>query len=71
MMPLNSHVDISKLNKVPPGCPFQYKDVVRDDYPDSEHSMDGRRFKEEVETKAYDNVILDRETDEAVVYRKL
>lgn len=70
-MTMKSHVDISKLNKVPSGCPFQYKDVVREDYPNSEHSMDGRRFKEEVETNVYDNVILDRETDEALIYRKL
>ena len=40
-MSKRSHVDLSKLDKVPVGKPFSYSDVVEDDFPDEEHTEDG------------------------------
>ncbi|WP_099187601.1 hypothetical protein [Tepidibacter mesophilus] len=66
-----SHIDLNKLNKVPSNHPFEYKDVVSDNLPTEDHGIDGRRFKSEVENGKYENVVVNKETDNRVQYRKL
>lgn len=66
-----SHVDINKLNKVPSGHPFEYRDVVEDDFPMEEHTVDGKRFKAEVESGLFENVKFDKDLDTRLLYRKL
>ncbi len=68
-----SHIDISKLNKVPLGHPFEYKDIVRDDFPTEERPIDGLRFKEEVKKGIYEDVVIydNTDIDNRVVYKKI
>jgi len=66
-----SHIDLDKLNKVPSNHPFEYKDVVSDDFPTEDHGIDGRRFKSEVENGKYENISVNKETDNRVQYKKL
>lgn len=66
-----SHVDINKLNKVPSGNPFEYKAVVSDELPISEHSTCGRVFKEEVDSGKYENIVVYKDTESHIVYKKL
>jgi len=66
-----SHIDENKLEKVPTGHPFEYKDVVCDEFPIEAHSEDGVRFKAEVENGDYKNVIIDKHTGSHILYRKL
>lgn len=70
-MSIKSHVDLDKINKIPSGKPFEYKDVVREDFPKEEHTEDGKRFKDEVETGVYDNIKLEKDTGSHLLYRKL
>lgn len=71
-MSKRSHVDLDKLNKVPEGQPFVYKDVVDDNFPDEEHTEDGRRFKDEVEEGVYNSIVVAKDDDEhRVLYKKL
>lgn len=65
-----SHIDTSKIEKVPSGHPFEYKDVVQDNYPAEEHTEDGKRFKEEVLSGTYSNVFIDKDTGSHLLYRK-
>ncbi|MBC2581653.1 hypothetical protein [Clostridium sp. DJ247] len=66
-----SHVDLQKLDQVPLGQPFVYKDVVQDNFDDDKHTIDGRIFKEEVESGLYDSVEIDKNTGNRMLYRKL
>ncbi|WFD11433.1 hypothetical protein [Tepidibacter hydrothermalis] len=66
-----SHIDLNKLNKVPSNHPFEYRDVVSEDFPKESHGIDGRRFKSEVEHGKYENVAIYRESDDRVQYKKL
>ena len=70
-MSSKSHADLDKINKIPSGKPFEYKDVVKEDFPKEEHTEDGKRFKAEVETGAYDNIKLEKDTGSHLLYRKL
>jgi hypothetical protein len=69
-MSKRSHVDLSKLDKVPVGKPFSYKDVVEDDFPDEEHTEDGKVFKSEVENGLYGSVEAIKESDSHLIYEK-
>ena len=44
-MNYKSHIDLDKLNKIPKGRSFEYKDVVRNDFPDEDHVEDGKILK--------------------------
>ena len=69
-MSKRSHVDLSKLDKVPTGKPFGYNDVVEDDFPVEEHTEDGKVFKAEVEDGLYDSVEYIRDNGSHVLYEK-
>jgi hypothetical protein len=67
-----SHVDIDKINKIPKGRSFEYKDVVCNDFPDKEHVEDGKIFKTEVENKVFNNVIVQNDRAHTTVkYKKI
>lgn len=66
-----SHVDVNKLNKIPSGKPFDYKDVVEDTFENEDHTEDGKRFKSEVESGMYDNVAIRNDNGSHLVYVKL
>jgi hypothetical protein len=69
-MSKRSHVDLSKLDKVPVGKPFGYNDIVEDDFPDEEHTEDGKVFKSEVEDGLYGSVEAIRDTGSRLLYEK-
>jgi hypothetical protein len=67
-----SHVDVDKINKLPKGRAFEYKDVVKNDFPDSDHAEDGKVFNTEVENGVFSNVIVSNEEAHTTVkYKKL
>ncbi|WML37270.1 hypothetical protein [Clostridium sp. OS1-26] len=67
-----SHIDPSKLEKVPERQPFVYKDVVSDEFPVEKHTIDGRRFKDEVEQGKYNSIVVAKDDDEhRVLYKKI
>jgi hypothetical protein len=67
-----SHVDIDKINKLPIGRAFEYKDVVRNDFPDNQHAEDGKIFNAEVENGIFSNVIISNEkANTTVKYKKI
>jgi hypothetical protein len=67
-----SHVDINKINKLPSGRAFEYKDVVSNDFPDSEHAEDGKIFNSEVENGVFNNVVVSNERAHTTVkYKKI
>lgn len=66
-----SHIDKEKLSKVPSGCPFEYKDVVKENFPVDGHTEDGKVFKAEVEQGIYDNVEIRKDTGSHILYKKL
>lgn len=66
-----SHIDINKLEKVPTGQSFEYKDIVKEDLPIDEHTLDGKRFKDEVENGVYDKVKISKQTGSHLLYKKL
>jgi hypothetical protein len=66
-----SHICLNKLGKVPAGKPFEYKDVVQDDFELENHTEDGKRFKSEVEQGVFDNVKIDKDTGSHILYRKV
>ncbi|MCY6369280.1 hypothetical protein [Clostridium ganghwense] len=66
-----SHIDINKLNKVPKGHPFEYRDVVEENFPMSERVQDGKRFKGEVEKGEYDSVVITEDDGDCVQYKKI
>jgi hypothetical protein len=66
-----SHICPDKLNKVPSGHPFEYKDVVMDNFPVEGHTEDGKRFKQEVEQGVYEDVKLEKDTGSHLLYKKL
>lgn len=65
-----SHVDIDKLERVPEGKLFTYRDVVEDDFPEDQHTEDGKRFKAEVKSGEFDLEIV-KSTDSHLIYKKL
>lgn len=66
-----SHIDLNKLSKVPAEHPFEYKDVVEDNFPDRFHTEDGKIFKAEVENGIFENIKVDKDTGSHILYRKL
>ncbi|WP_139904721.1 hypothetical protein [Clostridium thermarum] len=67
-----SHVDIEKINKLPKGRAFEYKDVVQDDFPIDERAEDGKIFNSEVENGVFSNVIVSNERAHTTVkYKKI
>lgn len=66
-----SHICLNKLDKVPSGKPFEYKDIVQDDFAMENHTEDGKRFKDEVEQGVYDNIQIEKDTGSHILYRKL
>lgn len=66
-----SHIDESKLDRVPAGQVFEYKDVVSDEFPDEERTMDGKRFKEEVERGIHESISIEKQTGSHLLYKKL
>jgi hypothetical protein len=69
-MEKKSHIDVNKLNHIPQGAIFGYRDVVEDQYPNEEHTEDGKRFKQEVEDGLFSQVVIDEETDSRQLYKK-
>lgn len=69
-MQKKSHIDIDKLNKVPKGHPFEYKDVVDDEFSLEDRPRDGLFFKAEVDRGMYDFVVMKRDTGNRVLYEK-
>lgn len=70
-MPEKSHIALNKLDKVPKGKPFEYKDVVQDDFEFENHTEDGKAFKSEVKQGAFDDVKIEKDTGSHLLYRKL
>lgn len=70
-MSRKSHVDVDKLSNVPSGHPFEYKDVVSDNFAEEYHTEDGKRFKSEVKNGDYDGIIIDKDTGSHLLYRKV
>jgi hypothetical protein len=67
-----SHVDIDKINELPKGRSFEYKDVARNDFPDSDHVEDGKIFKTEVENGIFSNVTVANDSANTTVkYKKV
>ncbi|GAA0177826.1 hypothetical protein SH2C18_09810 [Clostridium sediminicola] len=69
-MQKKSHIDIDKLNRVPKGHPFEYKDVVDDDFPVDDRPRDGLFFKTEVDRGMYDSIVMKKDTGNRVLYEK-
>jgi len=71
-MNYKSHIDLDKLNKIPKGRSFEYKDVVRNDFPYEDHVEDGKIFKTEIENNVFNNVIVQNDKAHTTVkYKKL
>lgn len=66
-----SHVDLEKLDKVPDGHPFEYNDIVEDNFSIEERTVDGKRFKAEVGKGIHEGVVVDKDTGAHLLYRKL
>jgi hypothetical protein len=67
-----SHVDLDKINKLPVGRSFEYKDVAENDFPQSGHVEDGKLFNSEVENGVFSNVQVANETARTTVkYKKI
>lgn len=67
-----SHVDINKINELPKGRAFEYKDVVSSNLPDNEHVEDGKVFKTEVENGLFSGVIVENDKAHTTVkYKKI
>jgi hypothetical protein len=65
-------IDMEKLNCVPSGRPFEFKDVVSETLSKEEHSEAGRIFKDKVDRGLFNNVAVRKDTGEnRVVYEKL
>lgn len=70
-METRSHVDDEKLARLNIGQSFEYRDVVSDDFPSSQHPEDGAAFKREVEAGAYDNVVVSDPGAAHVKYKRI
>lgn len=70
-MQSRSHIDMEKLNKVPVGNPFEYKDIVNEELPIEAHTEDGKRFKDEVKSGVYQNIVIEKDTGSHLLYKKL
>lgn len=70
-MQKRSHIDLEKLERVPSGKPFEYKDVVEDSFREEDHTVDGKRFKSEVLNGVYSDVKIEKDNDSRLVYKKL
>lgn len=70
-MSKRSHIDVNKLDKVPQGHPFEYNDIVREDFPMQARTEDGKKFKAEVENGLYYAIEVKKDTGgNCVVYQK-
>ncbi|SHH70586.1 hypothetical protein [Clostridium grantii] len=65
-----SHIDTAKLDEVPMGDSFEYKDVVEDDFPLKDRPEDGLFFKAEVDRGMYESIVLKKDTGNRVLYEK-
>lgn len=65
-----SHIDMDKFNSVPSGRPFEYKDVVMESFQPEKRTVDGKKFKAEVENGEFEAIITGDDTDR-VQYEKL
>lgn len=70
-MEYKSHVDMNKVNGIPAGERFEYRDVVQDDFPNEKHPEDGALFNREVEEGVYDNIVVSNEDNIRVRYKKV
>jgi hypothetical protein len=71
-MSQKSHVDMDKINKLPIGRAFEYKDVVENDFPVSQHTEDGKLFNSEVENGVFGNIkVSNEEAHTTVKYKKV
>lgn len=68
---MENFVDKNKLEKVPKGTVFGYRDVVKDTLDTEDHIKYGSIFKNQVDEGLIDDVTLEKETDNRVLYRKL
>lgn len=66
-----SHIDLEKLDKVPLGKPFEYKDIVGENLSIDQHTEDGKRFKVEVLDGVYDNIKIEKDSGSHLVYKKI
>ncbi len=66
-----SHIDKEKLHRIAKEQPFEYRDIVKDDFPTSSHAEDGALFKSEVESGVYDNIKVDNPDDTHIKYKKI
>ncbi len=69
-MEKKSHIDVNKLNKVPLGHSFEYKDIVHEDFPVDDRPRDGLFFKAEVDRGMYDSVVMKKDTGNRLLYEK-
>ena len=70
-METKSHIDEEKLAKLNIDQSFEYRDVVQDNFPNSQHSEDGSLFKREVEDGVYDNVVVSNSDSLHVKYKRI
>ncbi|MBC8061668.1 MAG: hypothetical protein H7Y18_13515 [Clostridiaceae bacterium] len=66
-----SHVDLEKLNKIPYGQSFEYKDIVDESFhPGNKAAIDVEKFKEEVEKAIYPGINVLEDKGDRLLYRK-
>lgn len=70
-MELKSHVDDEKIARLNINQSFEYRDVVSDELPYSQHSEDGALFKREVESGVYDNIVVSDPGAAHVKYKRI
>lgn len=70
-MEIKSHVDDEKIARLNINQSFEYRDVVSDDFPSTQHSEDGALFKKEVEAGAYDNIVVSDPGAAHVKYKRI
>lgn len=70
-MDRRSHINEEKIARLNIGQSFEYRDVVQDDFPFSQHSEDGALFKREVESGIYDNIVVSDPGASHVKYKRI
>ena len=66
-----SHVDMGKLNKIPYGQCFEYKDIVDESFhPGNKAPIDVEKFKVEVQMAIYPGINIIEDTGNRLLYRK-
>ncbi|SHI34338.1 hypothetical protein SAMN02745163_00051 [Clostridium cavendishii DSM 21758] len=66
-----SHIDSEKLNRLSKGQYFEYRDVVEDNLPTTQHSQDGAVFKQEVQNNVFNNIIVNGQEGTHTIYQKI